>query len=160
MARESTRLRTVLERLATELKDEESREELDELRDQIGEGHRLTYQDLLDVIAEAPPEERAKLRALLADELEDDDVTPPPTPPKKKKGDPEPPPNDDPAPPSGRRTRPGRRSGQAYDWAVDEETGQVVKAPMAYIYSGDDEPEEVELMPETTREAEEGAGDE
>ena len=43
-----------------------------------------------------------------------------------------------------RRVRPGRKSGKAYGWTVDQ-TGQVQKVDIATIYNGPDEPEEVEL---------------
>lgn len=47
-------------------------------------------------------------------------------------------------PPPERRTRPGRKTGQAYDWDVDEQ-GKVTKIGVATIYSGEDEPDEVEI---------------
>ncbi len=66
--------------------------------------------------------------AVLDDRDDDDnDDDPPATPPKPKP-----------------RTRPGRKSGSAYDWDVDKD-GEVVPVGMARVYSGDDEPEEVEL---------------
>lgn len=43
------------------------------------------------------------------------------------------------------RTRPGRKSGNAYDWWVDDETGEVVKLDVARIYSGEDEDDEVNI---------------
>lgn len=57
--------------------------------------------------------------------------------PKKKREK-----NDD--PPAAKRTRPGRKSGQAYDWDVDD-GGNVRRLDFGKIYSGDDEPDEVEL---------------
>lgn len=151
MATSQRSLRAVLERVAAELKDEEAKEELAELREALGEGKKLTLADIRDVIAEAPPEERAELRALLAEELDGD----PPAPPRKKDDPPAPPPTDDPPKPTNRRVRPGRKSGQAYDWYVDADTGEVTRSPVAVIYSGEDEPDEVEMLPDTsTREAE------
>jgi len=44
------------------------------------------------------------------------------------------------------RTRPGRKKGKAYGWTVDD-AGAVVKTDIAHIYSGEDEPDEVELPP-------------
>lgn len=44
-----------------------------------------------------------------------------------------------------KRVRPGRKSGGAYDFDVDESTGKVVKLDVARIYSGEDEPDEVEI---------------
>jgi uncharacterized coiled-coil protein SlyX len=40
--------------------------------------------------------------------------------------------------------RPGRKKGKAYQFTVDDE-GRVQKTDIAHIYSGDDEPDEVEL---------------
>lgn len=51
------------------------------------------------------------------------------------------------------RTRPGRKSGNAYDWWVDDD-GNVTRLDVARIYSGDDEPDEVEI-----RAAEDDNGD-
>ena len=45
------------------------------------------------------------------------------------------------------RTRPGRKKGSAYAWTVDDD-GKVVKTDIAHIYSGEDEPDEVELPAE------------
>lgn len=41
-------------------------------------------------------------------------------------------------------TRPGRKSGAAYDWYIGED-GQVVQSDTAIVYSGEDEPESVAL---------------
>lgn len=63
----------------------------------------------------------------------DDDQEPPPTKkkqPAKKK-------------PAG-RTRPGRKAGQAYDYDVDDD-GRIVSLSVAQVYSGEDEPDEVQL---------------
>jgi hypothetical protein len=46
-----------------------------------------------------------------------------------------------------RRTRPGRKSGNAYQYWVDDD-GRVHKTDIAHIYSGDDEDDEVELPDE------------
>lgn len=45
------------------------------------------------------------------------------------------------------KTRPGRKNSQAYDFTVDEQ-GNVIRDGMAHIYSGEDEPDEVELPAE------------
>ena len=50
-----------------------------------------------------------------------------------------------------RRTRPGRKKGNAYQWTVDD-NGNVQKTDIAHIYSGEDEPDEVEI-PEPEEEA-------
>jgi len=63
---------------------------------------------------------------------------------------PPPAPKAEPAPapaPAAKRTRPGRKSGMAYEWYVDD-AGKVVKTDIANIYNGADEPDEVELPDE------------
>lgn len=61
----------------------------------------------------------------------------------------EPPPaeEEEPPPPSSRRTRPGRKQGQAYGWWVDDD-GNVQKLAVARIWNEPDEPDEVQLLPE------------
>lgn len=44
-----------------------------------------------------------------------------------------------------RRTRPGRKAGRAYMWTIDDD-GKVQKQSLAHIYSGPDEPDEVEIV--------------
>lgn len=56
----------------------------------------------------------------------------------------EPKPKEEPKPEPKARTRPGRKKGNAYPWTVDDE-GNVQRTDIAHIYSGDDEPDEVEL---------------
>ena len=55
-------------------------------------------------------------------------------------------PKPDPQPAAETRTRPGRKKGKAYGWTVDD-AGAVVKTDIAHIYSGEDEPDQVELPP-------------
>jgi hypothetical protein len=45
-----------------------------------------------------------------------------------------------------RRTRPGRKAGQAYGWWVGAD-GQVEKLDIARVYTGEDEADEVDLPP-------------
>lgn len=51
-------------------------------------------------------------------------------------------------PPSPKKTRPGRKAGNAYMWDVDE-SGNVRKLDIAHVYNGQDEPDTVELPAET-----------
>ncbi len=67
------------------------------------------------------------------DDDDDQDDEPAPKPKKKQKPAPAPKP-----------TRPGRRNGQAYDWDVDDD-GNVIRLDVATVFSGEDEPDEVEL---------------
>jgi hypothetical protein len=55
-------------------------------------------------------------------------------------------PEPEPEEPEARRTRPGRRSGAAYMWTVDDD-GNRVELDIPSVYSGADEPDEVELPP-------------
>lgn len=81
-------------------------------------------------------------------ELEKDDGGNPPAAPGRVPSDPEQKPKeDDPKPPAARKTRPGRKSGMAYQWTVDD-TGKVEKLDLARVYSGPDEPDEVEIVSE------------
>lgn len=142
-ATESGRLKRALGRVIEELEDEEVREDFEALKNR-----KLTLGDLLEAIREAPPEERAALREILAEEGlptsgAGGNGSPAPTPPAP----PAPPPETEPpAAATTRRKRPGRKSGAAYDWYVDEETGDVVRSPVAIVYSGEDEPDEVEML--------------
>ena len=142
------KLREVLSRIATELHDEEVAEEFKELKDR-----KASWEEVMEAIRSAPPEARAELRAILADETagargardngkedkpddkDDKGVEDPDADDPDGKGKPK------------RRKRPGRRSGAAYDWYVDDD-GQVVRSPVAVIYSGEDEPDEVEMLDE------------
>jgi hypothetical protein len=42
------------------------------------------------------------------------------------------------------KTRPGRKSGAAYDWTINDD-GEVEQLDVAQVYGGEDEPERVEL---------------
>lgn len=140
------RLQDVLRRIITEMDDEEAKDEMRELRDQLKQGQKVSVADIREAIAAAPPEERAALRELLAEELNDDGNPPPADDGNgddKGKGKRKP----NPKPPATKRNvRPGRKSGAAYDWYVDDD-GKVVRSPTAVIYSGEDEPDEVEMLP-------------
>jgi hypothetical protein len=46
------------------------------------------------------------------------------------------------------KTRPGRKSGQVYKWDVDDD-GNVIALDIPKVFSGDDEPDRVELPAET-----------
>lgn len=66
-------------------------------------------------------------------------------PPAGDDPDDDPPADDDPDDdPPAAKTRPGRKSGMAYDWTVDDD-GNVVESATAIVYTGEDEPDEVEL---------------
>lgn len=148
-------LKDVLAKIVKELDDEEAKDEIRDLRDQLAQGKRVTLADIREAIAEAPPEDRAAIRELLAEELDGQPVADPPAPDDDGKGKGKRKPK--PEPPK-RSTRPGRRSGQAYDWFVDDD-GQVVRSNVAVIYSGEDEPDEVEMLPPDPKPDDDAGGD-
>lgn len=146
-------IREVLARIAAELEEEEIRDEFEALR-----SRRATWEEVLDAIRTAPAEARRELRTLLAAEPElaggaaaametaaganggggggagagdGSEAEAAPAPQRAPR----------------RRTRPGRKSGAAYDWYIDEASGEIVRSPVAIVYSGPDEPDEVEMAP-------------
>lgn len=134
-------IKTVLKRLLEELDAEDEKELIEALK-----GKKLTADELLAAIRELPPESKKEVREALADvqeEIEEEDKTKPKT--KKKEEETE---EEEKEKPKNKkaRTRPGRKSGRAYDWWVDEE-GEVVRLDIARIYSGEDEPDEIEMFP-------------
>jgi hypothetical protein len=108
---------------------------------------KITPGDIREALENASPEERAELRAFLRDEAEDTKSEsekesrpkPPPARKAEKKKEAE-------APPL--RTRPGRKAGHAYDWDTDEK-GEVVPLSVARVFSGESEPDEVEISGES-----------
>ena len=50
-----------------------------------------------------------------------------------------------------KKIRPGRKSGKAYGWYIDDK-GRVKVSDVAQVYSGEDEPDEVELYPDDEEE--------
>ena|SRR5260221_8028586 len=130
-----------LRKWADELEAEEKAE--------LEAGERAKIERLLNQETIAP-DDLAWLKKVRA-EMEAEDLVDGKKPPKGKadpKDPPADPPIDPPAdppadPPSG-KTRPGRKSGNAYDWTVDDD-GNVVRDGVAHIYSGADEDDEVAL---------------
>lgn len=98
-----------------ELQQAETKAERDEIRDRL-EALEARNAELEKLLSEAEPEEE----------------------PEK-----EPEPEEEPEP-SARRTRPGRKSGSAYTYTINED-GNRVEVDIPTIYSGPDEPDEVEL---------------
>lgn len=138
-------IKEVLSRLLAEM----DRDDKDELLDGL-KNKKLTPEELVEAIRGMSPESRAEVRELLAEvqeEMDDeDDKGIKDDDPKKKpkpKDDDSDDDDDDKDDDENRKTRPGRKSGRAYDWTV--ENGKVVHLDVARIYSGDDEPNEVEI---------------
>jgi hypothetical protein len=138
-----TDIKEVLQKVLAEIDTQEKNDLLMELKNK-----KLTAQELVDAIRALPDDEKAAVREAFIDagirekgqvgaaakeldkeaqkeEEHDPDAEPKDTIPKKK-------------------TRPGRKSGRAYDWYVDDK-GKVIVTDVATVYSGEDEPEEVEM---------------
>jgi len=131
-------LKALLRKLADEYEAEEEREasaareqRIDELEAQIKKASRKEPQAVEDAAEELSDEEWALIQA-------------------HRKGGAKPPAAEEPAaeePVAEKRTRPGRKSGQGYMWTVDDD-GFVQKVDILHVYSGADEPDEVELPDE------------
>lgn len=145
-------IKEVLRRVVDELDTEDRNALLLELKDK-----KLTSRELVEAIRNLPPEERAEVRdAFLevanetksekgaADKLEDDAEKDEEA--KGVEGD-----DDETKKEKKRKTRPGRKNGRAYAWYVDEK-GKVQVSDVARVYSGEDEPDEVDLYPDDEEE--------
>ena len=129
---------TILERLASELRKEEEGERtaaqeqrIAKLEAQLSKAQKeATPEEREDAIEEITDEEYELIRQHRAGKTAPPKVEEPPAEETKPK-----------------RTRPGRQKGKAYGWTVDE-NGRVQKTDIAHIYSGEDEPDEVELPDE------------
>jgi hypothetical protein len=122
-----------LRKWAQELDDEEAAE--------VAAADRAKLEQLADE-DRLTADEVAFLRRVKADLEADDETDEKPEPEAEPEPDEKPEPEAEKTP--RRRTRPGRKNGAAYGWWVDDD-GNVVKIDGARIYSGDDEPDEVEL---------------
>lgn len=154
-----TDIKDIFRRVIDELDEEEQKELLTQLKDK-----KLTGKEIADAIRELPEDERASIRdaflsvtessnpdkqtkseaSKLEDEKEkeEEEGVPAADEKEKKKG----------------KTRPGRKNGRAYGWYVDEK-GRVKVSDVASVYSGEDEPDEVELYPDDEEEEEESEED-
>lgn len=106
--------------------DSELRQEIDELKQAIKQRPAAEARDALDELDDEERELIAQHRA--------GRITPPAV------EEPEPAVEDPPA----RKTRPGRRQGNLYEYTIDED-GKRVPVDIPTIYNGPDEPDEVEL---------------
>lgn len=122
------RLQDVLRRLADELDTAEAEE-----RNADSERERREASERVE-----------RLEAEIA-ELRASATVPPPSPPPPVVEPPVTPPVEPPPPEPQVRTRRGRKSGQLYDEWPDEETGELVKLDIPRVYTGEDEPDEVEI---------------
>lgn len=152
-----TDIKEIFRRVIEQLDEEERNDLLLELKDK-----KLSGKELADAIRELPENERASVREAFIDVASTGD---PSTrkegdklekeaekeeeqgglPVEKKEGEVE---------TKKRKTRPGRKNGRAYGWYVDEK-GKVKVSDVATVYSGDDEPDEIDLLDDEEDEEEE-----
>jgi len=147
-------VKEVLRRVLDELDAEERNELLTELKDK-----KLTSKELVDAIRELPPDARAEVRdAFLevsaqtggekgaAKQLEKDAEHE-----EEQRGVEGEERKEEPVEEKKRKTRPGRKNGRAYGWYIDER-GRVKVTSVAQVYSGEDEPDEVDMYPDDEEE--------
>jgi hypothetical protein len=134
-------LKALLRKLADEYEAEEERERssareerIDKLEAELRKAMRRTPEAVDDAVEELSDEEWK-----LIEQHRKGAAAPPPA--VEEPTEEEPP----------RRTRLGRKSGQAYMWTVDDD-GNVQKVDIAHVYSGADEPDEVTLPDEVIEE--------
>jgi len=146
-------IKEILRRVLQELDAEEQNDLLLELKDR-----KLTGKELIEAIRSLPDDERAEVREAFIKVAEDEGG------PKEKKQakeleedaeeDEEAKTVETEGEEKKKKTRPGRKNGKAYGWYVDE-NGRVKVTDVAQVYSGEDEPDEVELYPDGEEEEEE-----
>ena len=135
-------LKAMLRRLADQIEDEEEGERSQGLvaRIEALEQRKPTADELREALAALSDEDLRELlrvpavREEVREEIEEREDGPPPE-------------DEEPTV----RTRPGRKRGHAYMFTVDDE-GRVKRTEIAHIYSGEDEPDEVELPAEPAAE--------
>lgn len=126
------------------LQEKKKRHELDEAID----SRKITAAQIREAMSEASDEDKAELRRFLG--IVEDQEPEPPTP--KAEEEPKKPKKRAPAKQEEKaepRTRPGRKPGAAYDWDVDED-GEVIQLNYAKVYSGESEPDKVEIPEKST----------
>ncbi len=142
-----TDIKEIFRRVIEQLDEEERNDLLLELKDK-----KLSGKEIADAIRELPEEERQSIREAFISEASSGD------PATRKEGDKLEKeaekeeeegglPVTDKETEKKKKTRPGRKSGRAYGWYVDEK-GRVKVSDVATVYSGEDEPDEVELYPD------------
>jgi ribosomal silencing factor RsfS len=150
-----TDIKEILQKVLAEIDTQEKNDLLLELKNK-----KLTAQELVDAIRELPEDEKQSVREAFieagirekgqvgaaAKELDKEAQ-------KEEEHDPDADPKDE--IPKKKKTRPGRKSGRAYDWYVDDK-GKVIVTDVATVYSGEDEPEEIEMWEGEEEEESEG----
>ena len=149
----ATDVKEILRRVLDELDTQERNDLLLELQNK-----RLTGKEIADAIREMPPAERAAVREAFIEVAEDEggreekkqakELEKEAEHEEEAKGVEKPIEEE-----KKRKTRAGRKHGRAYNYTV--KNGKVILTDVATIYSGEDEPDEVELYDENDEENEE-----
>jgi hypothetical protein len=130
---------TIMERLAAEIRKEDDGERTKAQEERIAaleaqlEGAKPTQREVREAIEDISEEEWVLIREHRAAAATPLAADPPAADPPA-------------ADPPQRKTRPGRKKGNAYQWSVDDK-GNVVKTDIAHIDSGENKPDEVEIIP-------------
>lgn len=146
-------IKEVLRRVVDELDTEDRNALLLEMQNK-----KLTAKELADAIREMPPEERATIRDAFIDVAETEGGRAEKKEAKQLEQEAEHEEESKGVEDYGedkkpkKKTRPGRKHGRAYGWTV--KNGRVVLTDVATVYSGEDEPDEVEMMDEEEEEEE------
>lgn len=153
-------MKALLRKILAEAEEEDARDELATLKEKVDAGGTVTLAQIREAISAAPPEERAELRKLLAEEAEQPAPASEPAPAPL----PTPPPTDpvdevEPVDAKVRKRR-GRKRGLVYEDDFEQnpankEQYRHVRLPLARIYEGEDEPDVVEYQEWTDEEPEE-----
>lgn len=124
------------------IESKQAQAELEELK-----GRRFTLAEFRSAIDEAPDDEREQFFDWFAEKyskgeaeaLEEKLDGQPPAPEPEPRAEVE-----APEPKASKKVRPGRKPGRLYDWHWDEDTQSVVRLDIPRVYSGSEEPDEVE----------------
>jgi hypothetical protein len=143
-------IKEIFRRVIDQIDEEEKNDLLGELKNK-----KLTSSELVDAIRNLPPNERAAVRDAFIEVAEQEGGTADKA--KAKELDKEAQKEeeargveDEETPPveeKKKKNRPGRKNGKAYGWYIDDK-GRVKVSDVAQVYSGEDEPDEVELYPD------------
>lgn len=153
-------IKEIFRRVIEQLDEEERNELLIELKDK-----KLSGKELVEAIRALPENERAEVREAFIDvadrpntglskevtQLEKDAEEDEENKPVDEEGTKE---ETEKAKEKKRKTRPGRKNGRAYGFYIDEK-GRVKVSDVAQVYSGDDEPDEVEVYEQEEEEEDE-----
>lgn len=149
-----TDIKEIFRRVIEQLDQEEQADLLNELKDK-----KLTGKEIADAIRELPENERASIReAFISESTSGDPATRKEGEKLEKEAEKEEEEGGLPVSEEGKtkkkKTRPGRKNGRAYGWYVDEK-GRVKVSDVATVYSGEDEPDEIELLEDEDEEEDE-----